>query len=82
MDAEVSGNVARGSAAQRIESELRRAIIAMELPPGARLSEQETGTPLASSATVGGFLPTLGGLVLTKVQVMAVLLDGVSIQKA
>jgi DNA-binding GntR family transcriptional regulator len=41
MDAEVSGNVARGSAAQRVESELRRAIIAMELPPGARLSEQD-----------------------------------------
>jgi DNA-binding GntR family transcriptional regulator len=41
MDAEVSGNAARGSAAQRIESELRRAIIAMELPPGARLSEQD-----------------------------------------
>lgn len=31
----------RGSAAQRLETELRRAIIAMELPPGARLSEQE-----------------------------------------
>jgi DNA-binding GntR family transcriptional regulator len=41
MDAEVSGNVARGSAAQRVESELRRAIIAMELPPGVRLSEQD-----------------------------------------
>jgi DNA-binding GntR family transcriptional regulator len=41
MDAEVSGNGARGSAAQRVESELRRAIIAMELPPGARLSEQD-----------------------------------------
>jgi DNA-binding GntR family transcriptional regulator len=41
MDAEVSGNVARGSAAQRIERELRRAIVEMELPPGARLSEQE-----------------------------------------
>jgi GntR family transcriptional regulator, rspAB operon transcriptional repressor len=33
--------IAQGSAAQRIESELRRAIISMELPPGARLSEQE-----------------------------------------
>ena len=31
----------RGSAAQRLEAELRRAIIAMELPPGTRLSEQE-----------------------------------------
>ena len=41
MDAEVSGNAARGSAAQRVESELRRAIIAMELAPGARLSEQD-----------------------------------------
>ncbi|WP_029004664.1 GntR family transcriptional regulator [Azorhizobium doebereinerae] len=30
-----------GSAAQRIEAELRRAIIAMDLPPGTRLSEQE-----------------------------------------
>jgi GntR family transcriptional regulator, rspAB operon transcriptional repressor len=33
--------VNQGSAAQRIESELRRSIIALELPPGARLSEQE-----------------------------------------
>jgi GntR family transcriptional regulator, rspAB operon transcriptional repressor len=31
----------QGSAAQRIEAELRRAIIALELPPGTRLSEQE-----------------------------------------
>jgi DNA-binding GntR family transcriptional regulator len=30
-----------GSAAQRIEAELRRAIIAMDYPPGSRLSEQE-----------------------------------------
>jgi DNA-binding GntR family transcriptional regulator len=30
-----------GSAAQRIESELRRLIIALELPPGSRLSEQD-----------------------------------------
>ena len=30
-----------GSAAQRIESELRRSIVALELPPGIRLSEQE-----------------------------------------
>ena len=29
------------SATQRIEAELRRAIVALELPPGARLSEQE-----------------------------------------
>ena len=41
MDAETSGNTVRGSAAQRIETELRRAIVAMELPPGARLSEQD-----------------------------------------
>jgi DNA-binding GntR family transcriptional regulator len=33
--------VPQGSAAQRIEGELRRAIVALELPPGARLSEQE-----------------------------------------
>lgn len=32
---------AQGSAALRVEAELRRAIIAMELPPGTRLSEQE-----------------------------------------
>jgi GntR family transcriptional regulator, rspAB operon transcriptional repressor len=30
-----------GSAAQRIETELRRLIIALELPPGSRLSEQD-----------------------------------------
>jgi GntR family transcriptional regulator, rspAB operon transcriptional repressor len=30
-----------GSAAQRIENELRRLIIALELPPGSRLSEQD-----------------------------------------
>jgi GntR family transcriptional regulator, rspAB operon transcriptional repressor len=30
-----------GSAAQRIEAELRRSIIALELPPGTRISEQE-----------------------------------------
>src|SRR5215218_9937228 len=30
-----------GSAAQRIEPELRRLIIALELPPGSRLSEQD-----------------------------------------
>ena len=33
--------VGHGSAAQRIESELRRLIIALELPPGSRLSEQD-----------------------------------------
>ena len=33
--------VVQGSAAQRIESELRRLIIALELPPGSRLSEQD-----------------------------------------
>jgi DNA-binding GntR family transcriptional regulator len=33
--------VSQGSAAQRIESELRRLIIALELPPGSRLSEQD-----------------------------------------
>lgn len=33
--------VGHGSAAQRIESELRRRIIALELPPGSRLSEQD-----------------------------------------
>jgi GntR family transcriptional regulator, rspAB operon transcriptional repressor len=33
--------VTHGSAAQRIEGELRRSIIALELAPGARLSEQE-----------------------------------------
>jgi len=31
----------QGSAAQRIEAHLRRAIVSMELPPGTRLSEQE-----------------------------------------
>jgi DNA-binding GntR family transcriptional regulator len=30
-----------GSAAQRVETELRRLIVALELPPGSRLSEQE-----------------------------------------
>jgi DNA-binding GntR family transcriptional regulator len=33
--------VPQGSAAQRIEAELRRAIVALDLPPGTRLSEQE-----------------------------------------
>ncbi len=33
--------VPQGSAAQRIEGELRRAIVALEMPPGSRLSEQE-----------------------------------------
>ena len=33
--------VVQGSAAQRIETELRRLIIALELPPGSRLSEQD-----------------------------------------
>jgi DNA-binding GntR family transcriptional regulator len=33
--------VGQGSAAQRIENELRRLIIALELPPGSRLSEQD-----------------------------------------
>lgn len=33
--------LSQGSAAQRIESELRRAIIALELPPGSRLSEHD-----------------------------------------
>ena len=33
--------VVHGSAAQRIETELRRLIIALELPPGSRLSEQD-----------------------------------------
>lgn len=32
---------AQGSAAQRVEAELRRAIVALDLPPGTRLSEQE-----------------------------------------
>ena len=31
----------QGSAAQRVEAELRRAIVALDLPPGTRLSEQE-----------------------------------------
>lgn len=39
MDALTSSSP--GSAAQRIEAELRRAIIAMDFPPGTRLSEQE-----------------------------------------
>lgn len=39
MDAITSGQ--QGSAAHRLEAELRRAIVAMELAPGARLSEQE-----------------------------------------
>lgn len=34
------GNASAGSAAHRIESELRRAIVALELAPGARLSEE------------------------------------------
>jgi DNA-binding GntR family transcriptional regulator len=33
--------VSQGSTAQRIEAELRRAIVVLELPPGSRLSEQE-----------------------------------------
>jgi DNA-binding GntR family transcriptional regulator len=33
--------VSHGSAAQRVETELRRLIVALELPPGSRLSEQE-----------------------------------------
>ena len=37
------------SAARRVERELRRAIVALELPPGARLSEQE----IASRTGVG-----------------------------
>lgn len=39
MDAIISPS--QGSAAQRIEAQLRRAIVSMELPPGTRLSEQE-----------------------------------------
>ena len=39
----------QGSAAQRIEAELRRAIIALEFPPGARLSEQEIAERLGVS---------------------------------
>lgn len=39
MDAIISPS--QGSAAQRIEAHLRRAIVCMELPPGTRLSEQE-----------------------------------------
>jgi len=35
------GPVATGTAARRIETELRRAIVAMELRPGVRLSEQD-----------------------------------------
>jgi GntR family transcriptional regulator, rspAB operon transcriptional repressor len=34
-------SVSQGSAAHRIESELRRSIVALELPPGSRLSEQD-----------------------------------------
>ncbi|GEO12472.1 GntR family transcriptional regulator [Microvirga aerophila] len=34
-------SVNAGSAAQRVETELRRLIVALELPPGSRLSEQE-----------------------------------------
>jgi DNA-binding GntR family transcriptional regulator len=33
--------ISHGSAAQRIESELRRLIVALELPPGVRLSESD-----------------------------------------
>jgi DNA-binding GntR family transcriptional regulator len=33
--------VARDSAARRVETELRRAIVALELPPGARISEHD-----------------------------------------
>lgn len=38
---EALDTLARGSAARRIETELRRAIVAMELLPGVRLSEQD-----------------------------------------
>lgn len=38
---EALGTIPRGSAARRIETELRRAIVAMELLPGVRLSEQD-----------------------------------------
>ncbi len=38
-----------GSAAQRVERELRRAILALELPPGARLSEQDIAARLGVS---------------------------------
>lgn len=37
------------SATQRVEAELRRAIVALELPPGARLSEQEIAQKLGVS---------------------------------
>ncbi len=37
------------SAAQRVEAELRRAIVALELPPGTRLSEQEIAQKLGVS---------------------------------
>jgi DNA-binding GntR family transcriptional regulator len=37
------------SAAQRVEAELRRAIVALELPPGAKLSEQEIAQKLGVS---------------------------------
>ena len=40
----VSFSAAHGSAAQRLETEIRRAIIALQFPPGARLSEQEIAT--------------------------------------
>lgn len=36
-----SAGVPNASAAGRVETELRRAIVALELPPGTRLSEQE-----------------------------------------
>ena len=40
--ADIPGATAsQGSAAQRIEAELRHAIVSMDLPPGSRLSEQE-----------------------------------------
>ncbi|MFG1396685.1 GntR family transcriptional regulator [Roseixanthobacter pseudopolyaromaticivorans] len=41
MDVDAMISPGQGSVAQRLEAELRRAIIAMDLPPGTRLSEHE-----------------------------------------
>ena len=45
--------VTHGSAAQRIEGELRRSIIALELAPGARLSAFDAESFIRASAAAG-----------------------------
>ena len=50
-----------GSAAQRIELELRRAIVALELPPGARLSEEDDRRAARRFAPAGARSPDRAG---------------------